>query len=360
MIRVPQTLPKTPFASASASRSHCVLPVLVQRAGQRIPTTMADRIGGDCAMTSVQRIPAKMADRLTFPSIGPCPSPSAAVVVDGEVAYMRRALLDALRVRGRRREWYALKPPTASTSCYLEYRATIVEWLHENAATLDIHDLTFHEAVRYVDRFMSEVPTVGLRKMQLVAVCCLQLAIKYDERESMIPGLADLSDACNGAYSERMFMDMEVLILKQFKWSVTVATPLHFLVHFLDDVARSTTTTTTATREMHDVRVHAMRLIDSCLYANDLQFKLAPLALSTHGGGGSGGNILASPSLVAAATLLAARRAARMLPVWSVYLETLTTHGMGDLHACSFRIADVHADILRKRLASSPLKKSKK
>lgn len=78
---------------------------------------------------------------------------------------------------------------------------------------------------------------VTREKYQVVALTCLVISAKYEEKEENVPahntllqyierqqgpGPAQLCDS-------RTIHNMEMLLLTQLHWSVTIVTPLHYL-----------------------------------------------------------------------------------------------------------------------------------
>ncbi len=87
-----------------------------------------------------------------------------------------------------------------------------------------------------LDRALQLVKTAK-DKFQLVALTCLTIAAKYEEKEEDVPSLRTLQEyverlqgaAAARLYDARTVHNMEVLLLTALQWSVTVVTPLHYL-----------------------------------------------------------------------------------------------------------------------------------
>jgi hypothetical protein len=97
-----------------------------------------------------------------------------------------------------------------------------------------LHNLTIHMSIAYLDRILG-AQAVAKNRLQLVALCCMLTAAKYEELEDCVPTLDELNECCNGAYTSAMIKDMEVNVLTALQWHLGVTTPFHFLSFFLHE-----------------------------------------------------------------------------------------------------------------------------
>ena len=80
----------------------------------------------------------------------------------------------------------------------------------------------------YLDRVLQLV-AVAKNRLQLVAMCCLTIAAKYEEAEEHVPSLAGLNDLVTVPYLPEVAHQTEVLVLERLGWTLSVVTPVHFI-----------------------------------------------------------------------------------------------------------------------------------
>jgi len=90
------------------------------------------------------------------------------------------------------------------------------------------------------DRVLSKT-LVPKTSLHLVALCCLQIAIKYEEVEDRVPTMAKLRSWTSNMYSPDIIQKMELAVLIELKWDVGILTPAHFLESFLAVTGGGTT-----------------------------------------------------------------------------------------------------------------------
>jgi len=96
-----------------------------------------------------------------------------------------------------------------------------------------------------MDKFLQTVE-VTRDRYQAVALTCLVLAAKYEEKEISVPSLRRLREYVEKRLGENparqceanVINNMEVLILNTLGWKITIVTPLHYLGIF-ERVVRS-------------------------------------------------------------------------------------------------------------------------
>ena len=107
------------------------------------------------------------------------------------------------------------QPPKA-----LKYWHAVVDWMREIGDELDLHTLTIHIAIALLNRVL-HAAEVYKKRLQLVSMCCVLLAAKYEELPHHVPTLAQLVECSNNPlFTKGLLRDMEVMILKLLKWYV--------------------------------------------------------------------------------------------------------------------------------------------
>ena len=88
--------------------------------------------------------------------------------------------------------------------------------------------LSFFNSFNRQDRVLSTV-MVPKSSLQLVALCCIQVAAKYEETEELVPSLSKLRYFGSNIYSVDIIRKMELAVCVELKWSMGVVRPSHFI-----------------------------------------------------------------------------------------------------------------------------------
>ena len=88
--------------------------------------------------------------------------------------------------------------------------------------------LSFFNSFNQQDRVLSTV-MVPKSSLQLVALCCIQVAAKYEETEELVPSLSKLRYFGSNIYSVDIIRKMELAVCVELKWSMGVVRPSHFI-----------------------------------------------------------------------------------------------------------------------------------
>ncbi|XP_023689761.2 cyclin-J isoform X1 [Paramormyrops kingsleyae] len=94
-----------------------------------------------------------------------------------------------------------------------------------------------HLAVYLLDLFMDHYD-VALKQLYAIALSCLLLASKFEEKEDRVPKLEQLNAlgfmcSLNLVLSKRDLIRMELLLLETFGWNLCLPTPAHFIDYYL-------------------------------------------------------------------------------------------------------------------------------
>ncbi|EFN77747.1 G2/mitotic-specific cyclin-B3 [Harpegnathos saltator] len=105
-------------------------------------------------------------------------------------------------------------------------RAMLVDWMVEVQESFELNHETLYLAVKLVDLYLTKV-TVGKETLQLLGAASLFIASKYDER--IPPMVDDFLYICDGAYSQRELIRMEMNILKVVNFDLGIPLSYRFL-----------------------------------------------------------------------------------------------------------------------------------
>lgn len=105
-------------------------------------------------------------------------------------------------------------------------RGILIDWLVEVHLKFKLLPETLFLTVNYIDRYLSE--KIILRtKLQLVGICCLFIACKYEEIYP--PDLKDFVCITDKAYSKEEIIDMENDVLHILKFDLTIPSSFRYL-----------------------------------------------------------------------------------------------------------------------------------
>ncbi|XP_077376392.1 G1/S-specific cyclin-E1 isoform X2 [Festucalex cinctus] len=106
-------------------------------------------------------------------------------------------------------------------------RAVLLDWLMEVSEVYKLHRETYHLAQDYFDRFMATQTNVFKSTLQLIGISCLFVAAKVEEMYP--PKVHEFAYVTDEACTEDEILSMEIIIMKDLKWSLSPQTPVSWL-----------------------------------------------------------------------------------------------------------------------------------
>ncbi|XP_034039516.1 G1/S-specific cyclin-E1 [Thalassophryne amazonica] len=106
-------------------------------------------------------------------------------------------------------------------------RAVLLDWLMEVSEVYKLHRETYHLAQDYFDRFMATQRNVFKSTLQLIGIACLFIAAKVEEMYP--PKIYQFAYVTDEACTEDEILSMEIIIMKELKWSLSPQTPISWL-----------------------------------------------------------------------------------------------------------------------------------
>lgn len=185
-------------------------------------------------------------------------------------------------------------------------RAILVDWMVDVHLKFKLLSETMFLSVSIVDRFLSIKP-ISRHKLQLVGITAMLIAAKYEEL--FCPEVRDFVFICDNAYTKDDILALEIQMLNALNFSLTPATPLHFLRRF-SKAARSDSTTHTLSKYLAELTLPEYEL---------LAFK---------------------PSTIAAASVYVARAMRQITPYWTPTLEHYTQLSVDGIRQCATALND--------------------
>jgi hypothetical protein len=214
---------------------------------------------------------------------------------------------------------------------YLKHRTVVAEWMVDVCDYFNLHPTTTHLAVAFLDRIQPN-DKFSRFEWQMLAICCIIIASKYNECESHVPDLSTLEEITHQSIPNASLLSYELWTLKRMGWKLHGRTPMSFLASFLslgvvfpaDRYLPLNAPIAVALPDALLPVVSAMLYLCSSLCLTQLQLK----------------PYLASDQ--AAAMVYIARRNCRVVPVWCPELALIT--GFADVAplAVLIELFDLH------------------
>jgi len=111
---------------------------------------------------------------------------------------------------------------------YIKYRKVVGEWMIEVCAYLNLHLTTTHAAIAYLDRLQPN-EKFSRFEWQMLAICCILIAAKYNEMEEHVPRLHTIEDITQQTLSKETLLNFELWALKKMGWKLNARTSVVFL-----------------------------------------------------------------------------------------------------------------------------------
>ncbi|XP_028908046.1 cyclin-J-like protein isoform X2 [Ornithorhynchus anatinus] len=200
-----------------------------------------------------------------------------------------------------------------------------------------------HLAVYLLDLFMDHYD-VTTKQLHTVAMACLLLASKFEEKEDKVPKLEQMNSLgfmCSHhlMLSKKDLLQTELLLLEAFGWNLCLPTPAHYIDYYLmasvskKDLCNGWPITSVAkTKAFLEKYTHYFLEVS----LQDHIFLSFP------------------PSLVAAACVGASRVCLQISPSWTQDLERITNYSWDHLNSCAdMMLAAYESDIKEASKAKS-------
>ncbi|KAM8923884.1 cyclin-J [Pelodytes ibericus] len=188
-----------------------------------------------------------------------------------------------------------------------------------------------HLAVYLLDLFMDRYD-ISIQQLHIVALSCLLLASKFEDKEDRVPKLDQLNTlGCmtnmNLVLTKQSLLHMELLLLETFDWNLCLPTPAHFIEYYLSIAVHDT--------DLHD-GWPMICLEKTKIYMAKYADYFLEVSLQDH--------IFLNyiPSLIAAACVAASRIILRLAPSWPTRLHRLTAYAWDILVPCIERLLIAH------------------
>nr|CCA27240.1 hypothetical protein PITG_03485 [Albugo laibachii Nc14] len=116
-----------------------------------------------------------------------------------------------------------------SVFTFHKYRNVLVEWMSQIGEEMRIQRSSIHSAITYLERLLQIEKNPRKRDLQLIGLCCIMIAAKFNGSECKVPTKRDVWEFRNRAYTCSEINKMELRILSNLSWCLTTIEPIHFI-----------------------------------------------------------------------------------------------------------------------------------
>lgn len=195
---------------------------------------------------------------------------------------------------------------------YLKYRNVVAEWMIDVTGVFKLHPTTTHAAISYLDRLQPD-SRFSRFEWQVLAICCILIASKYNECEEHVPILADLEEITQEKISNTTVLNYELWALKRMGWKLNARTAMAFLsAYFAYHSGIILPSDSSSTTDIHDQAVK--RQVEQDMEALATKSILDDSLKSTQG------------SIIASAIVCHVRAKYDITPLWPAELTSMTYH----------------------------------
>ncbi|XP_026690494.2 cyclin-J [Ciona intestinalis] len=214
------------------------------------------------------------------------------------------------------RENFMLRLTGSSKLMY--WRRYLVDWLALTCQKYRLNSNAQHLAVCLYDRFTDQFQ-LGVEDLQMLVLCCLLVASKFEEREEKIPKFKILMDHLQWNLNAAEYMTMEIRLLSAFEWDIGFPTASHFKEYYMQVAL--------GTRDLHAGQPLTNReQVYMYLEKNVSYFLEVSLQDQAF--------LVFKPSLITASCVAASRICLHIAPTWTVELHKVTNFAWHHLVPC--------------------------
>lgn len=110
-----------------------------------------------------------------------------------------------------------------------EHLVNCIKFIAENEG---LGRTSVHLAVYLLDFYMDN-HKIAVERLELVAVVCLILACKMEEKEDKIPKITEISGSIQNSFDLKEYISLECMILTFYNWNIILPTTAHFIEYFI-------------------------------------------------------------------------------------------------------------------------------
>ncbi|KAM4826612.1 cyclin-J-like protein [Thomomys bottae] len=229
-------------------------------------------------------------------------------------------------------------PPFRAHSPLLKSRRLFVDMVTLLSSHCQLCPAARHLAVYLLDHFLDCYHIASSKQLYTLAVACLLLASKFEDREDHVPKLEQINSvrlsSQNFSLTKKQLLSAELLLLDTFSWNLCLPTPAHFLGYYL-----------AASASQKDHHCHTWpttpcpRQTKECLW--EFAHSFLEVTLQDH--------VFYKflPSMVAAACVGASRICLQLSPYWTRDLQRISQYSLEQLGTCIELLLLAYDNILK-------------
>ncbi|KAM3130924.1 G1/S-specific cyclin-E1 [Paramecium bursaria] len=147
--------------------------------------------------------------------------------------YEEETIQEAMREQLLYETHYMPNEDYAESQQYIKPKQIIMlfDWMMDVCNGFFYKRETFHRSIILVQRYLSKTSSLPIDYLQLLGLCCIQLASKIQEQDQK--PLENLISMCDGKYPQEDFQTMEVVVFKVLGFGVTHNMPFDWMNHYL-------------------------------------------------------------------------------------------------------------------------------
>lgn len=114
----------------------------------------------------------------------------------------------------------------------LELRRSAVDFVAVMSEKTNVSKSSQHLAIALYDQFIDNTKVI-CSEVQLVLICCLTVACKFQETEDRVPTLKSLNSLASIEILSKEYMKMEQKILRKLDWKICIPTSHDFKDYYM-------------------------------------------------------------------------------------------------------------------------------
>lgn len=111
------------------------------------------------------------------------------------------------------------------------HRTVVLDWLVKTSGDLKASDKTLELSILYLECFLSKKPVSSLPILELVAVLCFCIALKYEEGRPLTP--SEIQEVCSVPVALNDILTTEFFIIRTLEWNLDIPTVSEVLYSLL-------------------------------------------------------------------------------------------------------------------------------
>nr|CAB3228930.1 cyclin-J-like [Phallusia mammillata] len=210
----------------------------------------------------------------------------------------------------------------------LYWRRYLVDWLALTCQKYHLNCNAQHLSVCLYDRFTDKFE-VMVEDLQMLVLCCLLIASKFEEREEKIPKFKALMDHLQWNLKPCDYLLMEIRLLSSFNWDIGFPTASHFKDYYMQVALGD--------RDLHAGQPVANQEQAHVYLEKNVNYFLE-VSLQDQS------FLVFKPSLIMASCIAAARICLHIAPTWTVELHRTSEFAWNHLVPCIEILLRLHDD----------------